>query len=100
EDLLMAPADPRSREAALRAASAGAVAIDRGKGGAQHAAAHYLGGALGLDHAAVPRVSCPDFVAHVRAKDGALVDEIEGAIGCGPLEAHLHDLLTRAGVAT
>jgi homogentisate 1,2-dioxygenase len=100
EDLLVAPADPRLREAALRAASAGAVAIDRGKAGAQHPAAHYIGGALGLDHAALHSVLLPQFVAHVRTQDGGLVEEIEGAIGCGPLEAHFHDLLTRAGVAT
>jgi homogentisate 1,2-dioxygenase len=100
EDLLLAPADLTLREEALRAAAAAAVALDRGKPGVQHAAAHSLGGALGLDHAALHSVLLPQFVAHVRERDARLVDELEGAIGCGPLEAHLHDLLTRAGAPT
>jgi maleylacetate reductase len=97
EDLLLAPADLALREQALRAASAAALAFDRGKAGAQHSAAHALGGALGLDHAALHSVLLPQFVASVRERDAPLVEELEGAIGSAPLEAHLHDLLTRAG---
>jgi maleylacetate reductase len=100
EDLLLAPADARAREAALRASSAAAVAIERGKGGAQHAAAHHLGGALGLAHAALHSVLLPQFVAHLRAGNAALVEELERAMDCPALEAHLHDLLTRAGAPT
>ena len=104
EDLLLAPTHLTSREAALRAAAAAAVAIDRGKGGAQHAAAHALGGAFGLDHAALHSVLLPQFIAHLRERDpapnGGLVVELEQAIGCQALEAHLHDLLSRAGVPT
>jgi homogentisate 1,2-dioxygenase len=97
EDLLLAPADLALREQALRAASAAALAFDRGKAGAQHSAAHALGGALSLDHAALHSVLLPQFVASVRERDPPLVEELEGAIGSAPLEAHLHDLLTRAG---
>jgi homogentisate 1,2-dioxygenase len=104
EDLLLAPTHLTSREAALRAASAAAVAIDRGKGGAQHTAAHTLGGALGLEHAALHSVLLPQFIAFLRERDrehdGGLVDELERAIGCEGIEAHLHDLLSRAGVPT
>lgn len=100
EDLLLAPADLTLREEALRAASAAALALDRGKAGAQHAAAHALGGALGLDHAALHSVLLPQFVAHVREREARLVEDLETAIGCAPLEAHLHDLLTRAGAPT
>jgi len=97
EDLLLAPTDLGLREDALRAASAAAGALDAGKAGVQHAAAHVLGGALGLDHAALHSVLLPQFIAHLRERDAPLVAELEAAIGCAPLEAHLHDLLTRAG---
>src|SRR5260370_393261 len=51
EDLLLHPRALVAREHAARAASACAAAFDAGKPGAQHALAHLLGGALGLDHA-------------------------------------------------
>jgi homogentisate 1,2-dioxygenase len=100
EDLLQEPGAPAAREAALRAASAAATAIDRGKAGTQHALAHYLGAALGLEHAALHSVLLPQFVAHLREQQPSLVDELERAIDCGDLPALLHDLLTRAGAAT
>jgi len=100
EDLLLAPTDLGLREDALRAAAAAAGALDAGKAGAQHTAAHVLGGALGLDHAALHSVLLPQFIAHVRERDASLVGELETAIGCTPLEAHLHDLLTRGGAPT
>jgi homogentisate 1,2-dioxygenase len=100
EDLLLAPTDLSAREAAMRAASAAGMAIDRGKAGPQHAAAHYLGGATGLDHSALHSVLLPQFVSHLRAQQEALVEELEQAIGCRPLEPYLHDLLTRAGAPT
>jgi homogentisate 1,2-dioxygenase len=100
EDLLLAPTNLAFREEALRAASAAAAAMDRGKMGLQHAAAHALGGALGLDHAALHSVLLPQFIAQLRERSADLVAELETAIGAGPLEAHLHDLLTRAGAPT
>ena len=102
EDLLLAPGDLAAREAALRAASTAGAVIDRGKGGAQHGCAHYLGASLGLDHAAVHSILLPQFVAHLREGQRALVDEIEAAVdgGAAPLESHLHDLLVRAGAST
>jgi homogentisate 1,2-dioxygenase len=100
EDLLLAPSDLAAREAAMRAASQAGVAVDRGKGGAQHAAAHYLGGALGLDHAALHSVLLPQFIAHLRDSQGALVDELERAIGVRALATAVHDLLVRAGAPT
>jgi homogentisate 1,2-dioxygenase len=36
----------------------------------------------------------------VRERDGGLVEEIERAIGCRPIEPHLHDLLVRAAIPT
>ncbi len=100
EDLLLAPTDLGARDTAQRAASAAGVAFDRGRSGAQHALAHLLGGGLGLAHAALHSVLLPQFVAHVRDRDPALVDELELAIGRRDLEPRLHDLLARAGVPT
>jgi homogentisate 1,2-dioxygenase len=96
EDLLLAPGDLTARESAMRAASAAGMVIDRGKGGAQHAAAHYLGGALGLEHSALHSVLLPQFVAHLRERQAALVEELAQAMGGRAPEPHLHDLLTRA----
>jgi homogentisate 1,2-dioxygenase len=100
EDLLLAPRDPNAREAALRAAAAGALAIERGKGGQQHAAAHYLGGALGLEHAALHSLLLPQFLVLLRARQPDLVAELERATDGQGLEGQLHDLLTRAGAPT
>jgi homogentisate 1,2-dioxygenase len=100
EDLLLAPGDLAARELALEAAAAAGVTYDRGKSGAQHQLAHRLGGALGLDHAALHAVLLPQFLAHLRERDAALVTELEAAIGVRDLETHLHDLLVRAGVPT
>ena len=100
EDLLLAPGDLGAREAALQAAAAAGTAIERGKSGAQHAAAHALGAAFDLDHAGVHSVLLPQFVALLRERDAALVAELEGAIGTRPLETRLHDLLVRAGAPT
>jgi homogentisate 1,2-dioxygenase len=100
DDLLLAPTDLAARGVATAAASAAAQALDRGKGGAQHAAAHLLGGALGLEHSALHSILLPQFVAHLRERQAALVDELERAIGVAGLEPHLHDLLTRAGAPT
>ena len=100
EGLLAAPGDLAAREAAMRAASDAGVAVDRGKGGAQHAAAHYLGGALGLDHAALHSVLLPQFIAHMGEGQPALVAELEGVIGRRGLAALVYDLLGRAGAPT
>ena len=106
EALLLAPGDLAARELAMRAASAAGVAVDRGKGGAQHAIAHYLGGALGLDHAALHSVLLPQFIAQLRAGQGPLVGELEAAIGpsgkggSDGLAARVYDLLVRAGAPT
>jgi maleylacetate reductase len=100
EDLLRAPGDLATRETALRAASDAGLAVDRGKGGAQHAAAHYLGGALGLDHAALHSVLLPQFIAHLGEGQPALLEELEGAVGRRGLAALAHDLLGRAGAPT
>jgi homogentisate 1,2-dioxygenase len=99
EDLLLAPADLAAREAAMRAAAEAGAIIERGKGGLQHASAHALGGALGIDHAALHSVLLPQFLAHLREHDAALMDELERAVG-RRLDSRVHDLLTRAGVPT
>ena len=97
EDLLLVPTGARAREHALRGASACAVAADHGKPGAQHALAHFLGGAFGVEHAALHSILLPQFVAHLRATAPGLADELEGALGRRDLDAYLHDLLARAG---
>ncbi len=97
EDLLVAPTDLGARERALRGASACAVAADRGKPGAQHSLAHLLGGALGIEHAALHAILLPQFVAHLRQAQPPLVVEIERALGRPGLDAYLYDLLVRAG---
>ena len=85
EDLLRDPTDLTAREAALRAASAAGAAIDRGKSGAHHAAAHYFGSSLSLDHAAIHSVLLPQSIAHLGESQGLLVAELEQAIGCPAL---------------
>lgn len=105
EDLLLAPRDFAAREHALRGASACAAAFDRGTPGAQHALAHLLGGALGVEHAPLHAVLLPHFIAHLRTTKPDVVAELERAVfGAGPgespgrddLDAYLYDLLVRA----
>ena len=100
EDLLMAPRALVHREAAARAASACGSVLDLGTPGVQHKIAHLLGGALDLDHAALHAVLLPSFVAYLRTTQQKTLDAIEEAIDCRDLDAHLHDLLTRAGAPT
>jgi maleylacetate reductase len=94
--LLRDPRDRAAREQALRAASSAGEAADRGQPGSQHRLAHTLGGALGLDHAALHSVLLPRFLAHLRAARPPLAAELDAALGGADLEA----LLRRAGVAT
>src|SRR5690606_14714176 len=109
EDLLLAPRDVTAREHALRGASACAAAFDRGTPGAQHALAHLLGGALGVEHAPLHAVLLPHFIAHLRTANPRVVAELERAIfpastdSLGPqrparpdLDAYVYDLLVRA----
>ncbi|MBL9015785.1 MAG: iron-containing alcohol dehydrogenase [Myxococcales bacterium] len=96
EGVVGAPADLAAREAALRAASACAALFDRGAPGAQHALAHLLGGATGLDHAALHSVILPHFLARL---DPALLAELESVAG-PELAARLRDLLAVAGAPT
>ncbi|HEY5948787.1 MAG TPA: iron-containing alcohol dehydrogenase, partial [Kofleriaceae bacterium] len=96
EDLLLAPRDLAAREHALRGASACAAAFDRGTGGAQHALAHLLGGALGVEHAPLHAVLLPHFIAHLRTTNPRIVGELERAIDREDLDAYIYDLLVRA----
>ncbi len=96
EDLLIAPRDVAAREHALRGASACAAAFDRGIPGAQHALAHVLGGALGVEHAPLHAVLLPHFIAYLRAGDARVVAELERAIDREDLDACVFDLLVRA----
>jgi len=99
EDLLLWPSDLRARRRALIAASRAGALLDRGKMGVHHALAHLLGGGLGLPHAPLHSVLLPQTLAHLRSEQPALMAELETAVGRPALEAHLHDLLTRAGAA-
>jgi homogentisate 1,2-dioxygenase len=96
EDLLLAPRDLNAREHALRGASACALAFERGTPGAQHALAHLLGGALGVEHAPLHAILLPHFLAHLRATNAAALAELERAVDRDDLDAYVHDLLTRA----
>jgi homogentisate 1,2-dioxygenase len=97
EDLLFYPRAIAPRDRAARAASECAAAFDQGKPGAQHALAHLLGGALGLDHAALHAVLLPHFLAHLRATSPHQLHELETALDRRDLDAYVHDLLVRAG---
>jgi len=97
EDLLVAPRARRAREQALRGASACATALDRGKPGVQHKLAHAIGGATGVDHAALHAVLLPQFLAHLRATSPDVLADLERAVGRGELDSYVHDLLVRAG---
>ncbi len=97
EALLLAPRDPVAREQAVRGASACAAAFDRGTPGAQHALAHLLGGALGVEHAAVHAVLLPHFIAYLRGAAPAVVDDLERALARVDLDVQVYDLLVRAG---
>lgn len=97
EDLLLAPTARRAREQALRGASACAAAFDRGTPGLQHKLAHAIGGATGVDHAALHALLLPQFLAHLRATNPTVLAELERAVGRPDLDAYLHDLLVRAG---
>ncbi|MDB4962914.1 MAG: homogentisate 1,2-dioxygenase [Myxococcales bacterium] len=97
EDLLLAPDDRRAREQALRGASACAIAFDRGTAGMQHKLAHVIGGATGVDHAALHAVLLPQFLAHVRTGNESLIEHLEHDIGRADIDSYVHDLLVRAG---
>jgi len=97
EDLLVAPMARRAREHALRGASACATALDRGQPGIQHKLAHAIGGATGVDHAALHAVLLPQFLAHLRATSPGVLADLERAVGRVELDSHVHDLLVRAG---
>jgi len=97
EDLLIHPRALVAREHAARGASACAAVFDAGKPGAQHALAHLLGGALGIDHAALHAVLLPQFLAYQRATAPAQLAELEAAVDRADLDAYVHDLLVRAG---
>ncbi len=97
EDLLLAPRDRSARERALRAASACASAFDRGTAGVQHKLAHAIGGATGVDHAALHAVLLPQFLAHLRVTHPAVFADLERAVDRADLDSYVHDLLVRAG---
>jgi homogentisate 1,2-dioxygenase len=96
EDLLLVPRDVAAREHALRGASACAAAFDRGTPGAQHALAHVLGGALGVEHAPLHAVLLPHFIAYLRTTNARVVADLESAIDRADLDAYVYDLLVRA----
>lgn len=95
ERLLADPRDLATRASVLRAAVACARALDAGKAGVQHAFAHLLGGAFGVDHAPLHSILLPRFLTarpDVRAW-------LQGAAPAS-LDAHLLAQLARAGAPT
>lgn len=94
--VVAAPEDVTARSSALRAASACAALIDRGKAGMQHALAHLLGGAFDLDHAALHAVLLPHFLAHVARTD----PELGAALDAERLATRLRGQLAAAGAPT
>lgn len=111
ERLLDDPRDRDARARALRSAAACAQALDRGKPGVQHAFAHLLGGAFGVDHAPLHSILLPRFLASTPA----VRDQIERADVANrsdaradianrsdfrALDVHLLAMLERAGAPT
>ncbi len=89
ETLVTSPRDREARTIALREASECAAMLDAGKPGVQHAFAHLLGGAFGIDHAALHSILLPCFLAarpDVRDQIAPSVDIVQ--------------LLARAGAPT
>ena len=78
--------DETARELAQQAAAVCAHAADRGKPGVQHALAHLLGGALGVDHAALHAILLPHFLTYVKGDIAS--------------PQYLHELLARSGAPT
>lgn len=93
--LIEAPRDLEHRERAARGAAACAIAIERGQLGVQHALAHLLGGALGVDHAPLHAILLPHFLAHLR--DGAGAEAYARLAAGRDLATDVRALLERAG---
>ena len=93
--------DLGAREAAQRAASAAGGAFDRGKAGRAARARPPPRRRARPRPRGAPRVLLPQFVAHLRARDAALVDEIEVADRTArPRAAAARPPRPRAGVPT
>lgn len=101
EALLVDPRDRVARGDALIYAGACARALDRGTPGVQHAFAHLLGGAFGVDHAPLHSIMLPRFLAATPEVRDLLDCDVTGrATWSTPLDAHLLSLLARAGAPT
>jgi maleylacetate reductase len=108
DPLLASPRDLAARTDALALASACASMLDAGKPGVQHGFAHLLGGAFGIDHAALHSILLPHFLAHftdvrdaiANSPRNALVDAILDAAPIVRLDEHVRALLARAGAPT
>jgi maleylacetate reductase len=99
DQLVVEPRSLVAREQAARAASDAAAAFDLGKPGIQHALAHLLGGALGVDHAALHAVLLPRFLDHLRTARPDVLATLEAAVA-PELAMRLRDLLARSGAPT
>jgi homogentisate 1,2-dioxygenase len=100
EQLVEAPAHRAARMQALRGTSAAGEALDRGKMGAHHSAAHRIGGRHDLPHAALHALLLPHSLNHLRESARPAFDAITEAAGVEDLPALLFDLLRRAGAET
>lgn len=102
--LLARPRDRDARRDALVHASACARMLDGGKPGAQHAFAHLLGGAFGIDHAALHSILLPRFLERFTdVRDAIATSTSMATSASGPiarLDEHLLALLARAGAPT
>ncbi|MFN0245266.1 MAG: iron-containing alcohol dehydrogenase [Kofleriaceae bacterium] len=96
--------DPRDRGAridALIASSTCARCLDAGKAGVQHAFAHLLGGAFGVDHAPLHSILLPRFLAaNDRVRDALERDGTGHTRWTVPIDTYLVDLLHRVGAPT
>jgi maleylacetate reductase len=101
EALVVDPRDRGARTDALIAASACARCLDAGKPGVQHAFAHLLGGAFGVDHAPLHSILLPRFLAaNDRVRDALERDATGRARWSESIDTHLLALLERAGAPT
>lgn len=101
--LIANPRDAQARTDAVVYAGTCARAFDRGKAGVQHAFAHLLGGAFGVDHAALHSILLPRFLAAnraVRERIELAPHAIAFTRAFDRLDAHVLELLAHARAPT
>jgi homogentisate 1,2-dioxygenase len=92
--------DPASRDGiaiALRGVRLGAGVLDQAPMGEHHTTAHLLGGALGVDHAALHAILLPHTAHRLMSRSAERAAALAAATGSPDAPAHLYDVLIRVG---